>query len=55
MLKRDIKEIKKKQKKILEMKTTLSEDKKKKKTKLDGIGGTFTSQKKRLVNLKLEQ
>ena len=52
MLKRDIKEIKKKNKKILEMKTTLSESNKK---KLDGIGGTFTSQKKRLVNLKLEQ
>lgn len=52
MLKRDIKEIKKKNKKILEMKTTLSEINKK---KLDGIGGTFTSQKKRLVNLKLEQ
>lgn len=34
------------------MKTTLSEIKKK---QLDGIGGTFTSQKKRLVHLKLEQ
>ena len=37
MLKRDIKEIKKKNKKILEMKTTLSEDKKKKKQNWMGL------------------